>query len=48
MLGAFKVLAKLKGLRGGAFDVFGHTAERKMERALIVEYRQMIDMLLPS
>jgi indolepyruvate ferredoxin oxidoreductase len=48
MLKAFKVLAKLKGLRGGAFDVFGHTAERKMERALIVEYRQMIDMLLPS
>jgi indolepyruvate ferredoxin oxidoreductase len=48
MLGAFTVLAKLKGLRGGAFDVFGHTAERKMERALIVEYRQMIDLLLPS
>jgi indolepyruvate ferredoxin oxidoreductase len=48
MLGAFKVLAKLKGLRGGAFDVFGHTAERKMERALIVEYRQMIESLLPS
>jgi indolepyruvate ferredoxin oxidoreductase len=48
MLKAFKVLAKLKGLRGGAFDVFGHTAERKMERVLINEYRQMIDMLLPS
>jgi indolepyruvate ferredoxin oxidoreductase len=48
MLGAFKVLAKLKGLRGGAFDVFGHTAERKMERALIVEYRAMIEALLPS
>jgi indolepyruvate ferredoxin oxidoreductase len=47
MWGAFKLLAKLKGLRGGAFDVFGYTEERKMERALIVEYRQMIEALLP-
>jgi indolepyruvate ferredoxin oxidoreductase len=45
---AFKVLAKLKGLRGTAFDVFGYTAERKMERALITEYRDMIEALLPS
>jgi indolepyruvate ferredoxin oxidoreductase len=43
---AFKVLAKLKGLRGGPFDVFGRTAERKMERALIGQYRQvMADVL---
>ena len=48
MFGAFRLLAKLKGLRGGAFDVFGYTAERKMERALIAEYRQMIEALLPS
>jgi indolepyruvate ferredoxin oxidoreductase len=47
MWGAFKLLAKMKGLRGGAFDVFGYTEERKMERALIVEYRQMIEALLP-
>jgi indolepyruvate ferredoxin oxidoreductase len=47
MWGAFKLLAKLKGLRGGAFDVFGYTEERKMERALIGEYRQMIEALLP-
>ena len=46
MLGAFKVLAGLKGLRGGALDVFGYTAERKMERALIVEYRDTIRTLL--
>jgi indolepyruvate ferredoxin oxidoreductase len=45
---AFKLLAKLKGLRGTAFDVFGHTAERKMERALVTEYRDMIEGLLPS
>ncbi|HZV64317.1 MAG TPA: DUF6537 domain-containing protein, partial [Telluria sp.] len=46
MWSAFKLLAKCKGLRGGAFDIFGYTEERKTERALIVEYRQMIDGLL--
>jgi indolepyruvate ferredoxin oxidoreductase len=48
MWGAFKLLAKLKGLRGTAFDMFGYTAERKMERALVTEYRDMIEALLPS
>ncbi|MEH6433594.1 indolepyruvate ferredoxin oxidoreductase family protein [Massilia sp. DD77] len=48
MFGAFKLLAKLKGLRGGALDVFGYTAERKMERALITEYREMIEGLLAT
>ncbi len=46
MLSAFRVLAKLKGLRGTAFDVFGYTEERKTERALIAEYRSSIDELL--
>ncbi len=46
MLGAFRVLAKLKGLRGTAFDVFGHTEERRSERALIVEYRACVEELL--
>jgi indolepyruvate ferredoxin oxidoreductase len=35
---AFKLLAKLKGLRGTAFDIFGHSEERKTERRLIGEY----------
>jgi len=43
---AFALLAKFKGVRGGAFDLFGYTAERKMERALIVEYREMVGVLL--
>ncbi len=43
---AFAVLAKLKGLRGTALDVFGYTEERKMERALIQQYRATIDELL--
>ncbi|MNQ93215.1 2-oxoacid ferredoxin oxidoreductase [compost metagenome] len=43
---ALKVLTRLKGLRGTWFDPFGHTAERKMERSLVQEYRQTIDHLL--
>ena len=48
MLPAFRLLAKLKGLRGTAFDPFGHTAERKQERALIRAYEGLIDELLGS
>jgi len=43
---AFGVLARLKGLRGTAFDPFGRTEERRAERALIQEYRACIDELL--
>ena len=45
---AFALLARCKGLRGGRFDLFGYTGERKMERALIVEYRAMMEALLPG
>ena len=48
MLPAFRVLAKMKGLRGTPFDVFGRTAERKMERALIAEFEQTIGQLLSA
>jgi indolepyruvate ferredoxin oxidoreductase len=48
MMKAFGMLAKLKFLRGGAFDIFGHTAERKTERALIGEYRKTVEALLPK
>ena len=48
MLTGFRWLAKLKGLRGTAFDVFGRTEERKTERALIGEYRAAIDEVLGS
>jgi indolepyruvate ferredoxin oxidoreductase len=44
----FKVLARFKGLRGTALDLFGRTEERRTERALIVEYRDMVASLLPS
>ena len=44
----FKVLAKLKGLRGTPLDVFGYTAERQTERALIDEYRASMEEVLAS
>jgi len=45
---AFGLLAKMKGLRGTALDPFGRSQERKMERALISEYEDCIDELLPT
>jgi indolepyruvate ferredoxin oxidoreductase len=46
MMRTFGVLAKLKGLRGTAFDIFGRTAERRMERALIGEYESTVAALV--
>ncbi|WP_068877412.1 MULTISPECIES: indolepyruvate ferredoxin oxidoreductase family protein [unclassified Phenylobacterium] len=43
---AFPTLAKLKGLRGGPLDVFGRTAERKMERGLIADFEADLDRLV--
>ena len=48
MFRAFGLLAKLKFLRGGRFDVFGHTAERRGERQLIADYEQTLQELLGS
>ena len=48
VLTGFKILTGLKALRGGALDVFGRTAERKMERALIEEYRSDIEGVLAA
>ena len=39
---AFKLLAKLRGLRGTVFDPFGRTEERREERLLIDEYQAAI------
>jgi indolepyruvate ferredoxin oxidoreductase len=44
----FKVLTKLKFLRGTAFDVFGRTEERRMERKLIDDYEAFIEKALPQ
>lgn len=42
MMGAFRVLARLKRLRGSALDVFGYTFERKLQRRLILEFEQIV------
>jgi len=46
MTGVFGVMALLKGLRGTAFDVFGYTAERRMERRLRDDYLADMEMLM--
>jgi len=47
MMSAFRLLARMKGLRGTAFDIFGRSAERRMERQLITDYEALIEELLP-
>ncbi|MCB9958116.1 MAG: indolepyruvate ferredoxin oxidoreductase family protein [Rhodospirillaceae bacterium] len=42
----FRLLARMKRLRGTPFDVFGYTAERRMERALIGWYDVLIDTMV--
>ncbi|HLQ93113.1 MAG TPA: indolepyruvate ferredoxin oxidoreductase family protein [Xanthobacteraceae bacterium] len=46
MMFGFRALARLKSLRGTAFDVFGYTAERRLERTLIVDYEKTLAELL--
>jgi len=42
MMPLFRLLAKLKFLRGTAFDPFGYTAERRAERRLLEDYRTLL------
>jgi indolepyruvate ferredoxin oxidoreductase len=46
ILPVFRTLAKLKVLRGTPLDVFGYTAERRMERGLIIRYEQTVDEII--
>ena len=46
MLGAFRVLSRFKWLRGTPLDPFGHTAERRLERALIADYEKDMDTVI--
>ncbi|MFQ6551957.1 indolepyruvate ferredoxin oxidoreductase family protein [Aestuariibius insulae] len=45
---AYPWLARLKGLRGTAFDPFGRTEERRMERDLIAEYEADLEEVLKA
>ncbi|RCS57154.1 indolepyruvate ferredoxin oxidoreductase family protein [Parvibium lacunae] len=46
MMKGFKLLAKMKGLRGTPFDVFGYTEERRRERQLAVDYAARLRAVL--
>jgi indolepyruvate ferredoxin oxidoreductase len=46
VLPLFRILARMKGLRGGAFDIFGRTAERRMERQLVADYEAVVGELI--
>ena len=48
MMPAMRVLARARRLRGTALDLFGRTEERRMERALVDEYRSIVEGLLPA
>jgi indolepyruvate ferredoxin oxidoreductase len=48
MMSAFRVLAKMRRLRGTALDVFGRTAERRMERRLIIDYEALVNEILTT
>ena len=45
---ALVLLRRLKGLRGTAFDIFGRTAARRLERELIGWYCGLIEEVLPT
>src|SRR3546814_2765464 len=42
---SFALLARFKGLRGTAVDIFRYTKERKMDRALIDHYEAQMEMV---
>lgn len=46
ILPAFRLLARLRFLRGTAFDIFGMTAERREERQLIRDYEKLVGEVL--
>lgn len=48
MMRAFGLLARGKSLRGGWLDIFGYSAERRGERALIGQYEALLDELCAS
>ncbi len=41
-----RLMARVRFLRGGRFDIFGRTDERKMERGLIADYEALVNELI--
>ncbi len=48
MAGPLRLMTRFKGLRGTPLDVFGYTAERRMERALIKQYEKDMKEVLSN
>ena len=52
ILPVFRILARLKSLRGTTFDLFGYSKERRTERRLIADYEYLLgeicDFLTPG
>jgi len=46
MKSVFSLLARLKGLRGTPLDIFGYSADRRMERQLITDYEMTVNQLI--
>ncbi|MDX1517620.1 MAG: indolepyruvate ferredoxin oxidoreductase family protein, partial [Woeseiaceae bacterium] len=46
MIPVFRMLAGMRRLRGTPFDIFGMTSERRMERALPLEFEATVDEVL--
>jgi len=46
MLPLFRLLAKMRHLRGTVFDIFGETAHRRLERDLIAGYEKDVAHVL--
>jgi indolepyruvate ferredoxin oxidoreductase len=45
---AFKLLSKMKFLRGSTLDIFGKTEERRQERQMVEDYIQLLDEIAPQ
>ncbi|EAZ98088.1 indolepyruvate ferredoxin oxidoreductase family protein [Marinobacter sp. ELB17] len=46
MFQAFKLLAKFRVLRGTAIDPFSYSADRKMDRAQLKDYQQLVERII--
>ncbi len=45
MMAGFRTLARLRGLRGTPLDIFGYSAHRRFERALVSEFEGDLDLI---
>jgi indolepyruvate ferredoxin oxidoreductase len=46
MMPVFRMLARMRGLRGTPFDVFGYSKDRRLERDLIADYEKDVETAL--